>query len=185
MKLSIVIFSIFNIQYSIFNIVFAQKYSSTTSEVGFYSEAPMEKIQATNKDGKSVLNTAANEIGFVVAIRGFHFEKPLMEEHFNENYMESEKYKTAMFKAKINEAVDYKKDGTYDATATGKMNIHGVEKEYTIPGKITVKGGKIAIDSKFQVKIADHNIEIPKLVIKNIAEVVDVTIHFDYEEKKQ
>lgn len=163
---------------------FAQKYSSTTSEISFYSDAPLEKIQAVNKEGKSILNTSTNEIGFVVAIRGFHFEKPLMEEHFNENYMESDKYKTAMFKAKINETIDWKKNGTYDATATGKMNIHGVEKDYTIPGKITVKDGKISLDAKFNVKIADHNISIPKLVVQNIAETVEVTVHFDYEEKK-
>lgn len=165
-------------------ILSAQKYASTASEISFYSEAPLEKIQAVNTDGKSVINSATGEIAFAVGIRGFHFEKPLMEEHFNENYMESEKYKTATFKAKINEPVDYKKEGEYAVTATGKMNIHGVEKEYVIPGKITVKNGKIALDSKFKVKVADHKIEIPQLVIQNIAEVVEVTVHFDYEEKK-
>lgn len=166
------------------NDLAAQKYSSTASEVSFYSDAPLEKIQAVNKDGKSVLNSATNEIAFVVAIRGFHFEKPLMEEHFNENYLESHTYKTATFKAKIKEKIDFRKDGTYEATAVGKMNIHGVEKEYAIPGKITVKDGKISIDAKFQVRIADHNIQVPQLVIKNIAEIVEVTVHFDFEEKK-
>ncbi len=165
-------------------LIFSQKYSSSGSEIGFFSEAPLEKIQATNKEGKSVLNASTKEIAFAVAIRGFHFEKPLMEEHFNENYLESDKFKTATFKAKINEDIDFKKDGVYDATSTGKMNIHGVEKDYTIPGKITIKGGKIAIDSKFRVKVADHKIDIPQLVIKNIAEEVEVTVHFDYEEKK-
>lgn len=164
--------------------LFSQKFSSTGSEISFFSEAPLEKIQAVNKEGKSVLNASTKEIAFAVAIRGFHFEKPLMEEHFNENYLESDKFKTATYKAKINEDIDFKKDGVYDATSTGKMNIHGVEKDYTIPGKITVKGGKIAIDSKLKIKIADHKIEIPQLVIKNIAEEVEVTIHFDYEEKK-
>lgn len=164
--------------------LFSQKYSSVASEISFYSDAPLEKIQAVNKEGKSVLNLASGEIAFVISIRGFHFEKPLMEEHFNENYLESDKYKTATFKAKIDGEIDVRKDGVYDAAATGKMNIHGVEKDYTIPGKVTVNGGKISIDSKFNVSIADHKIEIPQLVIQNIAEVVEVTVHFDYEEKK-
>lgn len=164
--------------------LFSQKYSAVASEISFYSEAPLEKIQAVNKEGKSVLNLATGEIAFVIPIRGFHFAKALMEEHFNENYLESDKYKIATFKAKTGEKIDVTKDGEYDATVTGKMNIHGVEKEYTLSGKIKVSGGKISIDSKFNVRIADHKIEIPQLVVQNIAEVVEVTVHFDYEEKK-
>ncbi len=166
------------------NPLFSQKFASTASEIKFYSEAPMENIEAFNKDGKSVISGATREIAFAVSIRGFHFKKPLMEEHFNENYMESEKFKTATFKGKINEETDFKKEGVYDVTASGKMNIHGVEKDYAIPGKLTIKGDKISLDSKFKVKVADHKIEIPQLVVKNIAEVVEVTVHFDYEEKK-
>lgn len=166
------------------NISMAQKYASSASEISFYSDAPLEKIQATNKDGKSVINPATKEMAFVVSIRGFHFEKPLMEEHFNENYLESDKYKTANYKATITGDFDLKKDGVYEVTANGKMNIHGVEKDYSIPGRITVNGNKVSVDAKFIVKISDHKIQVPQLVIQNIAEVVEVTVHFDYEEKK-
>lgn len=162
----------------------AQKYFSAVSEISFYSEAPLEKIQAGNKDGKSVMNIATKEIAFVVPIRGFHFEKPLMEEHFNENYMESAKFKTAAFKGVINDDLDYETDGVLNTSVSGTMSIHGIEKNYTVPGKITVKGEKISIDAKFKVKVADHNIAIPQLVIRNIAEEVEVTVHFEYEEKK-
>jgi len=99
-----------------------------------------------------------------------------MEEHFNENYMESEKFPNAEFKGKINEKVDYKKDGEYKVTVTGKLTIHGVVKERTIEGKITIKGDEITISTTFMVHIADHNIEIPSVVVKNIAEDVKVTV---------
>ena len=111
-----------------------------------------------------------------VTIKGFTFEKKLMEEHFNEKYMESDKYPYATFTGKINEAVDYKKEGTYKVTITGKLNIHGVEKERTIDGTLTIKGGEISLDSKFNVALKDHKVEIPTLVAQNIAEVVEVTI---------
>src|ERR1044071_1405315 len=99
------------------------------SVVTFFSEAPLENIEATNSRISSFLNTSSNEVMFIVHIRGFTFDKDLMKEHFNEKYMESDKYPTATFKGKINDAVDYSKDGTYNVTATGMLNMHGVERE--------------------------------------------------------
>jgi hypothetical protein len=162
----------------------AQKFSSVKSNIRFYSDAPLEKIEAVNTDSKSVLNSSNNEIAFVVPIKNFHFESPLMEEHFNENYMESNKFKFGTFKGKINEKVDFSKDGKYEVTATGILNIHGVEKERTISGTLIVAGTNISADSKFSVQLKEHNIDIPKLVLQNIAEVVEVFVHFEYEPKK-
>lgn len=162
----------------------AQKYSSVRTEISFFSEAPLENIQALNKEGKSIINFSNKEVVAVVPIRGFHFEKSLMEEHFNENFMESDRFKTATLKAKFNEEIPFNKDGVYTITASGKLNIHGVEKDYTIPGELTIAGDKISVKSKFKVRVADHKIEIPQLVIKNIAEVVEISVNFDYEEKK-
>lgn len=100
-----------------------------------------------------------------------------MEEHFNENYMESQKFPNSIFKGKINEKVDYTKDGENKVTVTGKMEIHGVVKDVTIDGTLTVKGTELALSSKFKVKVADYNIKVPSLYVKNIAEVVDVTLN--------
>lgn len=164
--------------------VYAQTlYTSTSSEISFFSEAPLENIQAVNKDAKSLINTSNNEIAVIIGIRSFKFEKALMEEHFNENYMESDKYKTAVFKGKINEAIDFSKDGTYNVSATGNLNIHGIDQERTLKGTITIKGNMTVLNSKFKVALKDHKIKIPKAVVSNIAEVVDVTVTINYEPK--
>ncbi|MFN4235252.1 MAG: YceI family protein [Bacteroidia bacterium] len=164
--------------------IFSQPiFTAVSSEVHFFSAAPLENIEATNKDAKSLLNTETKEVAVIIGIRQFKFEKPLMEEHFNENYMESDKYKTADFKGKINENIDFTKDGEYDVTVSGKLTIHGITQERTIPGKIIVNGKTIKVNSKFPVALKDHNIKIPRAVIQNIAESVDVTVNISYEPK--
>ena len=159
-------------------------YKATDGDITFFSETPMENIDAVNKDVKALLNTADGGVAFIVTNVGFHFEKPLMEEHFNENYMESDKYKVSVFKGKIVEQIDYSKNGSYKVTVKGMLNIHGVEKERVILGEVVVLDGKITVKSSFKVKVEDHKIKIPKLVIKNIAETVQVTVHLNFELKK-
>jgi polyisoprenoid-binding protein YceI len=99
-----------------------------------------------------------------------------MEEHFNENYMESQKFPNAVFKGKIQEKVDYTKDGETKVTVKGKMEIHGVTKEETYEGTITKKGNDISVKCLFKVKVADYGIKVPSLYVKNIAEVVDIDV---------
>ena len=121
----------------------AQVFISSSSKISFSAETSMENIEAKNVKSSSMLNTKAMQLVFQIPIRGFDFEKDLMEEHFNENYLESEKYPKASFNGNINEDVDLSKDGTYEVTATGKFLIHGVEKERTLTGTITKKGNEI------------------------------------------
>lgn len=151
-------------------------YRFESGKIHFFSEAPLENIEADAKEFVAVLNPVNRKFAFSVLITKFKFEKSLMQEHFNENYMESEKYPKGTFSGTINENVDLLKDSTYNVTVTGKLNIHGVEKERTMDATVKVKGGKMDISSKFKVKLADHNIEIPSMVVKNIAEVIDVDI---------
>lgn len=146
------------------------------STVTFFSKSPLEDITATNKKSTFVINTNTNDIQVGITMVYFKFPKALMEEHFNENYLESQKYPTAIFKGKIVETIDYTKDGEYKATAKGTLNIHGVTKEVEIPGSLTKKGNEIILDAAFKIKIADYNIKVPSLYVQNIAEVVDVTI---------
>jgi len=155
---------------------YSQIYIADTCKVSFFSETPVENIDATNKAAKPILNTATNKIEVKISNKNFVFPKPLMQEHFNENYMETEKFPYTTFKGTINEKVDYTVDGVNNVTVTGKMDMHGVTKEITIKGVLTVKGGNINIFSKFMVHVADYNIKIPTLVIKNIAEDVNVAI---------
>ena len=107
-----------------------------------------------------------------------------MQEHFNENYLESEKYPHAEFKGKVLDEIDLKKDGVYAVTVEGDLLIHGVSKTYREKGTITVKNGLVSARSKFNVRVADHKIKIPSLVVKNIAEVVEVTVEAVYQPNK-
>ncbi len=161
-------------------------YITEKTNVSFFSATPVEDIEAVNVASTSLLNVARNEVAFRIPISGFQFEKPLMQEHFNENYMETEKYPTASFKGTLSETIDFSKDTTYHLTATGVMTIHGVERKGTYKGVIETKGGKATLKCDFQVKLKDHKIKVPKVVFANIAEVIEVKTEFQYKayEKK-
>lgn len=161
-----------------FLTVKSQIYSAkqNATEVYFLSEAPLENIEAINKGGVIVLNSTNNQVQARITIMNFKFKNALMEEHFNENYMESNKYPHAFFKGKIKEAIDYSKDAEIDVTLEGELEIHGVKKQVELPAKINIKGKEIGVFSKFNVKVADYNIKVPSLYVKNIAEEVVVTI---------
>lgn len=149
--------------------------------ISFFSKAPLEDIEGINKKVTMVLKTTTNDIQFGVTMLNFKFSKPLMEEHFNENYVESDKYPICTFKGKINETIDYTKDGEYKVTAKGTMDLHGVAKEVEIPGTLTVKGGNILMNSKFKIKVADYKIKVPSMYVQNIAEEVEVTVNGNLE----
>lgn len=163
----------------------AQIFTAKTCEIKIFSDGPIEDIDAVNKASKVILNTANGEIAVVVPIKSFDFEKELMEEHFNEKYMESDKYKTGTFKGKINEKLDYTKDGVHKVTVTGKLNIHNVDKDRTLEGTVTIKGGEITLDSKFIIPLKDHNVEIPSMMAQNIAENIETTLKATLTELKK
>jgi len=155
-------------------------YICKTAKVTFYSNAPIEDIRAFSSSGASVFNAATGELDFSVPIRSFEFEKSLMQEHFNSDYMESDKYPRATFKSKLNEHIDVTKDGTYAVTATGELTVHGVTKTRTISGNITVKNAILTVTSEFMVKCADHNIDIPQIVFHHIAQSIKINVSATY-----
>ncbi|PAW93252.1 polyisoprenoid-binding protein [Mucilaginibacter sp. MD40] len=155
-------------------------YVCKNAAVSLYSKAPIEDIDAHSDKGTSVLNTTTGDVAFAVPIRSFKFEKSLMQEHFNENYLESDKYPQASFKGKLNTIPDVSKDGTYPVTATGVFEVHGVKQNRTIPGKITVSKGAVSLTSEFMVACKDHKVEIPKLVFQNIAETIRINVSAVY-----
>jgi polyisoprenoid-binding protein YceI len=158
----------------------AQKYKSVSSSIHFFSDAPMEDIEATNLDGQSAIDLSTGEIVFSIPIKSFEFEKSLMQEHFNENYLESDKYPAATFQGTIS---GFNKDasGWQKAEAKGSMHIHGEENELSVEGEVRIEEGSIEIKSIFPIALEDYKIKIPKVVFYNIAEVVEVTITFTYE----
>ena len=160
------------------NQVFGQRFISKQSEVTFFSEAPLENIKATNTKATSLLDTSSGEIVFSVPIREFEFRKSLMKKHFNENYMDSEKFPKSTFKGKIS---GYRMaDGKYQAMAMGEMTIHGVTRKVQIPGTWDAKGERIVLEANFPVSLEDYQIKVPKILFSNIAEQVEVNIHFTF-----
>ncbi len=160
------------------SLAFGQKYITDKSEVSFYSEAPIEDIEAHNQKATSIFDTESGAIVFSIPINEFQFEKSLMQEHFNEKYLESEKYPKATFQGKVtNFSLE---PGDRDATATGNLEIHGVSREVTIKGTFEFKDEKIFINASFPVKLEDYKIKIPKLLFKNIAEIVEVKVNLEY-----
>lgn len=165
------------------NGLMAQKYFTRDGKVSFYSDAPLEKIEAHNNSATSVIDTESGRLEFAVLIKGFQFQKALMQEHFNENYMESSKFPKAVFKGRITnpEAVDFSKDGKYTALVSGEITIHGVTQPLETQALIIVEDGKLKAESKFPLTVADFNIEIPGVVRDKIAKTVLVTVRCEYQ----
>lgn len=157
---------------------FAQLFYTQTGKTSFFSKTPLEDISAVNNNVSSILNTATNDIAVRMNINQFRFPNRLMEEHFNENYLESEKFPAATFKGKIAEKIDFTKDGTYDVTAKGVMMIHGVSKEKVLIGKLTVAQSNINLETNFEIALVDYKIDIPKIVWEKIAEKIAVKNNF-------
>lgn len=171
------------------SILFAQdKYYTKSGKASFYSHTTAEDIEATNKSVTSVLDSKTGKIEFSMLIKSFEFEKALMEEHFNENYMESEKYPKSTFSGTVTDIadVDFTKDGTYEVNVEGKLTIHNVTKDIKTTAKFTVKDGKISAKCEFKVKLKDYGIEDPTMIGKKIAEEVTVKISVaDYQVLKK
>ena len=154
----------------------AQTYKTTKGDASFFSSAPIEDIEAQSNKMVCKLNTANYSVAFGVSIRSFQFDSEKMREHFNENYMESGKYKLAKFIGQIQDTIDYTVDGIHEITVLGNLTIHGVTKERTVKGTVVIKDGKVQLKSSFDVKVGDHKVKIPKLMFQKIAEEVKVTI---------
>jgi hypothetical protein len=163
----------------------AQKLFTKNGNISFFSKTAVENIDATSNQVTSVFVATTGDIQFSVLIKSFHFPKALMEEHFNENYMESEKFPKATFKGKIADIskVNFTKDGAYPVSVSGDMNMHGVTKKVTTTGTITVKGGVPSATASFDVKLADYGINIPTVVKSNIAETVNIKVNCSYTQK--
>ena len=156
----------------------AQKYFTRAAHISFYSDAPTEKIEAHNNSVTAITDTETGRVEFAALIKAFEFEKALMQEHFNENYMESSEYPKAVFKGKFTD-FDAKKlntDGNYTARVEGELTMHGVTNPVTTEAAFTVKNGTVSATAAFKVLVADYKIEIPTVVRDNIAKEVEIQV---------
>ncbi len=163
---------------------FSQLYIAKTGETGFYSDTPLENIAAVNKQVTAAIKVETGDMAVKMQMNQFQFPNKLMQEHFNENYMESTKFPIGTFTGKIQEKIDFTKDGVYDISTKGIFTVHGVKQDRTFTGKLTIKGTTLTLISNFEVKLVDHKIDVPKLVFAKIAEVISVKNTYVFELQK-
>ena len=155
------------------------RFYTKTGKIDFYSKAPMEDIEAKNKTVSAVVDSKTGAIQFSAQMKGFEFEKKMMQEHFNENYVESNKFPKSEFKGTItnNSEINYTKNGSYTARVKGKLTIHGVTKEVETTGTFKVNGGKIDASSTFNILLSDYNIKIPSVVKDKVSNNVKIVVN--------
>ena len=164
---------------------FGQEYFTKNGSISFFSKAPIENIKADNNQVISVFNTQTGAIGFSVLNIAFHFPKAMMEQHFNSDYMESDKFPSSTFRGMITDIsnIDFGKDGTYKVNVNGILFIHGVSKNIAARATIIVKEGKLSAVAVFKILLKDYHIKIPSIVVNNISENIEITVSCNYEKK--
>jgi hypothetical protein len=160
----------------------AQKYMTKNGYIMFYSHTPLEDVKAENNQVASALDSSTGEMVFQALMRSFHFEKALMEEHFNENYNESDKYPKTTFNGKITNfsSVDFSKKGTYDVNVEGDLTLHGVTNKVNTKGTLTVTDNGVEANSKFNLVPEDFKFTIPGVVREKINKSMEVTVNVKY-----
>ena len=162
------------------------KYFTRNGRVFFNASSPLEKIEAINDKSTSVVDLSTGQIEYGVLLKAFLFERSLMQEHFNENYVESDKFPKATFKGTIADfaSIDRTKDGTYPVKVKGKMTLHGVTKDVETTATFTVKNGALSATSDFKIEAEDYNIEIPGLVKDKVSKTININVQSNYEPLK-
>ena len=164
--------------------VFAQKQVSTKTHIKFFSSTPVEDIEANNYATVGVINPATGDVIFSVPMQSFEFEKALMQKHFNsKKFLNTKANPKAKLIGKIGnlKAIDFTKDGSYEADIIGDLTINGVKNSIVEKATIVIKEGKININSTFNITLADYEVAFEKgKPSKNIAKTVEVTVEAVY-----
>ncbi len=168
--------------------VVAQKFFSRNAIVQFdaTTKSSPEQIEAKTNSGTLVVDAATARVEAAVLVKSFLFEKALMQEHFNENYLESSKHPKAIFKGKMDDPtkVNFTKDGTYKVNVSGDMTLHGVTKAVSTPATITVKGSKVSANANFSVALSDYGLSVPSIVSDKLDKAAKISFSADLEAMK-
>lgn len=167
---------------------FGQKYFTKNGKINFdaTTASSPERVEAVNRSATCVVDFKSGAIQLAILMKSFEFERALMEEHFNENYVESNKFPKSEFKGKIKDVddIDFSKDGTYKVKVKGDITIHGETKEVETEGKLMVQDGKINANAEFSVKLSDFKISIPGLVADKVSKTAKITVSCSLEPLK-
>lgn len=169
---------------SVFSVFSQERLITRQGYVAFYSTTPVEDIKAGNNQVLSIVDLTTGEIAISILMKSFAFEKALMQEHFNENYVESNKYPKAGFSGKIINLDDILSGEVSIAEIKGELTIKDVTKPMIIESKVTKENDQLILQGKFMVTVADFNIKIPAIVRRNIAKEVEVSFRFIHQPYK-
>lgn len=159
----------------------AQKLMTRNGYIGFFSKTPLEDIKAESNQAAAVLDLTKQSLAFAVLVKGFLFKEELMQEHFNENYIESDKFPKATFSGTYTGNVDLTKSGTYNVMAKGQLALHGVTRTIEVPATFQVQSGKVIGKAAFTLKPEDVAIKIPALVRDKIAQQISVSVNVEFQ----
>lgn len=156
----------------------AQFYKTSAGKISFVSKTSIEEFSATNSQVQAGIELAQNKIQFRVPVNGFVFKSALMQKHFQENYMETSRFQYSDFKGQIKNiaAVNINQNGEYPVEAVGKLTMHGVTKDITVPGKIVVKDGAVSLKANFRIKCSDYQIKIPAASAASVSDDIAITV---------
>lgn len=165
--------------------VFAQVYITRNGQIRFFSEAPLENIEAVNRQVNAALNTSSGEFAFRLLMRAFSFDKALMQEHFNDNFVESHKFPNGMFQGTVLniDDINFKQNGRHNVTVEGDLTIKDVTRKIREQGTLTIKDGVITGESVFKINLADYNVNIPNRYIRNIASEIEIFVNVELRER--
>ena len=187
--IKLMVFSIFLCLTAVSTLAAQGKYFSKTAVIAFDAEGKLddvEDIKAKTNLGTCVYDANTGNFEWIVSVKTFVFANSLMQEHFNENYLETEKYPKASFKGKVENfsEINLKKDGSYPVKVVGKLTMHGVSKDISVSGKFVVAKNQISTSSNLEVALKDYNITVPTIVMMKVAEIVKISINTDLQALK-
>lgn len=162
---------------------FAQsRYFTKTGMISFHAGTSVEDIDAINKSAASVMDAGTGQIEFSVLVKGFEFKRALMQEHFNENYLESDKFPKAVFKGKLVNAdkIKFQQDGVYPVTVKGTLEMHGVKRDVESAGTMKIAGQQVDANATFNVLLSEYDISVPSVVKDKISKTVTIKVQCNY-----
>lgn len=176
-RLSTIIFTTI-IFFYVSSTLYGQKFFTREGKITLISETPVERIEALNKTAVSVIDFTTGAMEFAALIKAFYFEKAILQEYFNEHFLQSNQYPKAVFKGKITniESVDLQKMGVYPVTVEGDLTAHGQTKKVKTNGKLMVKDEMVGAKASFFLSAEEYKIPIPEVVRENLAKQIQIDI---------
>ncbi len=155
-----------------------EKFLTRTGHIKFFSEAPLENIEAHNRQVTAIVDASKGSLAFKVIMKSFEFEKAAMQDHFNKQYLHTDKFPEARFEGTLTDptALNVKKDGVYKVGVEGKLTIHGVTRDVRETGTIEVKGDNVITRAKFSIKLSNYDVKVPSDYVRKISQNIEITV---------